>query len=351
MKVKFSFLPILLLIALALAAVKAFAQSQTERYRVMFYNVENLFDPFDDSLKLDDEFTSRGTRYWTWNRMEDKINKTYKTITAVGEWDLPMIVGFCEIENRFVVNRLIKETPLARFGYELVHRESPDARGIDVALIYRPDLFSLLEKHWFRVEFPEGNDRKTREILYVSGIVDGIDTLHVFVNHWPSKYGGELESEPGRMAAAATLRHKVDSIRVFYPNAKMLLMGDFNDEPLSTPLVEGLGACDPASEQCPSGLVNLSIPVSQAGLGSHKFQGTWSLIDQMVVTQSLYVTSHGLRVLAPGQRIFSAPFLLEPDEAYVGSKPFRTYVGFKYNGGFSDHLPVYVDLVMGASNR
>ena len=315
-----------------------------DRYRIMFYNVENLFDPFNDSLTNDDEFTSEGARYWTWRRMNDKLNNIYKVITAVGEWDPPTLVGFCEIENRFVMERLTKHTPLSKFNYKLVHRESPDGRGIDVALIYRPDQFVVEEERFFKVYYPDDSTRMTREVLYARGILDDRDTLHVFVNHWPSKYGGELATEPGRIAAARAVRSKVDSIRIFYPDARIIIMGDFNDTPNSPPLVKGLGALPPEEPLKPDGLYNLHQPYVAKGMGTLKFQGAWEVIDMIIVSKSLLNRKHGVYTNLDGGKIFQADFLVEPDEAFVGVRPFRTYIGFRYHGGYSDHFPIYMDL-------
>jgi len=317
----------------------------TPRNRVMFYNVENLFDPFNDSLTRDEEFTPEGDRHWTWDKMNRKQNGIYKIISAVGEWDPPVLVGMCEVENGFVLHRLVKQTPLLKFDYRVVHRESPDPRGIDVALLYRPNRFDLLEKHFFRVEFPGEPHRLTREILYVSGIVSGTDTLHVFLNHWPSKYGGELESEPGRYAAAYTLKQKIDSIRIFYPDARILVMGDLNDEPESDPVVKGFGACPTLRDDCPSGFTNISAILKSKGQGSYKYQGVWGFIDQIWVSGSLLNRKHGLWTSPAHASVFNADFLLEPDDAFIGVRPYRTFIGFKYHGGFSDHLPVYIDLM------
>jgi len=333
-----------LLLFLFLILNFSISYSQTLRNRVMFYNVENLFDPFNDSLTRDDEFTLEGARHWTWNKMAKKINGIFKVIMAVGEFDPPVIVGFCEVENGFVIHQLIKETPLSKFDYRMVHRESPDPRGIDVALIYRPDRFQLLEKDFFKVIFPDDSVRRTREILYAKGLMSK-DTLHVFVNHWPSKFGGELESESGRYAAAYTLKHKVDSIRVFYPDARILIMGDLNDEPESDPVVKGFGACLTDDTLCSQNFVNITAILKQKGQGSYKYQGVWGIIDQIIVSRSLLTRKHKLYTTSANTNVFNAEFLLESDDAFVGKKPFRTFQGYRYYGGFSDHLPVYIDLL------
>ena len=326
-------------------SINAFTQdsSSTKRFRAIFYNVENLFDSFDDSLTNDEEFTPVGTRHWTWDKMNKKINGIYKTIIAVGEWNPPVLVGLCEVENGLVLYRLTHETPLLKYDYSIVHRESPDPRGIDVALLFRSDLFTPQETRFFRVAFSDDPNRKTREILYVRGVLNGIDTLHVFINHWPSKYGGELESNSGRFDAANTLKQKVDSIKIFYPDARILIMGDFNDEPESTPLVDGLKVCLNNSTKCPSGLVSISAILKSKGEGSYKYKGIWGMIDQIIVSESLLDKKHRIATSPENASVFKADFLLEPDEDFIGDKPFRTFAGFKYHGGFSDHLPVYID--------
>ncbi|HCT30600.1 MAG TPA: endonuclease [Bacteroidales bacterium] len=338
---------ILLVIATQLIfSANSAAQVDTlgKSYRAMFYNVENLFDSFDDSLTNDDEFAPKGTRHWTWEKMNKKLDGIYKTIVAVGGWEPPIFVGLCEIENGYMLYRLTHETPLVKYDYGIIHRESPDPRGIDVGLLFRKDLFDLKETKFFRVNFPGEPNRRTREILYACGIVDGMDTLHIFINHWPSKFGGELESTSGRFAAASTLKQKVDSIKVFYPDARILIMGDFNDEPESAPLIDGLKVCLNDKELCSSGLVSVSAILKANGQGSYKYQGVWGMIDQIIVSESMLSLKHKLYSSPNSASVFRAKFLLEPDDTFVGDKPFRTFAGFKYHGGFSDHLPVYIDL-------
>ncbi len=341
---------LLLIFLFCLIADSLLSQGDGQRFRVMFYNVENLFDPFNDSITNDEEFTPQGVRHWTWDKMNKKLSGIYKIVMAVGEWDPPVLVGLCEVENGFVLHRLVTETPISKFEYHIIHRDSPDPRGIDVALLYRPDKFNVQETHFFKVEFPDEPNRKTREILYARGTIGEIDTLHVFVNHWPSKYGGELESEPGRFAAANTLKSKVDSIKVFYPNAHILIMGDFNDEPESEPITNRLMACQNLKSGCNSGLVNISAILKSNGQGSYKYQGVWGMIDQLIVSTSLLGKNGKIFTSPDYASVFKASFLLEKDEGFVGEKPFRTFAGYKFNGGFSDHLPVYIDLIINSEN-
>lgn len=313
--------------------------------RLMFYNVENLFDPYDDSLKADEEYLPAGMRGWTYNRMKKKQINIAKVLLAVGGWEPPEIVGFCEVENRMVLNGLVNDTPLKNFGYKIVHRESPDPRGIDVALIYRPDKFKLLTNMPIRVRFPFDTASRTRDILYVMGTVSDKDTLHIFVNHWPSKFGGAMATIPKRNYVGAMLRTKVDSLTALNPNAKIIIMGDLNDSPSDESVRKALGANMDSTSVKTGDLYNMLGGTSISwNRGTIKFQESWETIDHIIIGTSLFPDAKGLRVKKLGLTIFDAPFLLQKDDVWYGKKPFRTFYGAKYLGGFSDHLPVYIDL-------
>lgn len=313
--------------------------------RVMFYNVENLFDPFNDSLKADDEYLPTGMRGWTYSKMKRKQINTAKVILAVGGWEPPDIVGFCEVENRFVLTGLLNDTPLKNFGYKIVHYESPDPRGIDVALIYRPEKFKVLTTMPIPVRFPFDTASRTRDILYVLGIACNKDTLHVFVNHWPSKFGGSMATVPKRNYVGAFLRSKVDSLMLRNPNSKILIMGDLNESPTEECVSKSLNATMDSTNLKAGDLYNL---LGGAGIswnrGTIKFREEWETIDHLIITPTLLPQAPGLHVKKMGLTIFDAPFLLQNDDVWFGKKPFRTYYGSKYLGGFSDHLPVYIDL-------
>jgi endonuclease/exonuclease/phosphatase family metal-dependent hydrolase len=313
--------------------------------RIMFYNAENLFDTEDDTLKIDEEFLPDEIRNWSKFRYFQKQSQLSKVITAVGGWNPPELVGLCEIENRNVLNYLTRQSPLYVFGYQIIHQESPDARGIDVALLYQPKSFRPVYTEFIAVDYPL-NKRKTRDILYAQGILPNHDTLHVFVNHWPSRYGGQLESEENRIYVAELLKQKTDSILDNNPKALIVIMGDFNDEPDNTSLLKILKALPDYDSVLTKQLINLSYNLRYTkNQGSHKYQGQWTLLDQVIVSGGLLNKSRETYTTPDKLTIFSAPFLLEPDEAYLGDKPYRTYMGFKYNGGFSDHLPVFIDLL------
>lgn len=322
------------------------AQDMPERgdYRIMFYNVENLFDAKDDSLTLDDAFTPEGTTHWNFAKYKKKTNRIAQVIMAVGGWEVPELVGLCEVENRYVVEGITRYTPLARFQYKIAHFDSPDRRGIDVALLYQKDKFHPLHTEALRVPLDEIEEEPTRDILYVKGVTTTDDTLHVFVNHWPSKYGGVLETIPKRKAAAKVLRNKTDSLLKENTFAKIVIMGDFNTEAERIPLHKTLGAKLSWENAKTTGLYNLSVSWSKTvGYGSYKYDGVWSSIDQIIVSNGLLEGRGILFTSEEDAHIFKVPFLLEEDKDR-GLKPFRTHIGMRYNDGFSDHLPIYLDL-------
>lgn len=316
--------------------------------RLACYNVENLYDIYDDSLTNDDEFTPESTKRWTASRYRRKLNNIYKVMMAVGGWGgPPEVMGFGEIENRAVLQDLVTKTPLLQYGYEIVHEDSPDRRGVDVGFIYQKSKFRYLSHQAIRLVMPFDTATRTRDILYIEGVALGKDTLHLFVNHWPSRRGGQAASEPKRMFAAAVVRAKADSILSANPNAKIVLMGDFNDHADDRSLIEGLRAKTHKSELKPTDFYNFMYELGHNWkLGSHKYQGHWGTLDHLIVSAPLITeTRKGfLRAADDGAHIFAARFLLEEDKRYLGLQPFRTYAGPRFLDGFSDHLPVYIDL-------
>ncbi len=286
---------------------------------VMFWNVENLFDSFDDPLKNDNEFLPGAERHWTWKRFEAKRDGIAQTIVAVADQtgELPALVGLAEVENRLVVSQLVRKTMLEDLGYGFVHRESPDERGIDVALLYRKDFFRIVAVDSLRVP-----GFATRDILYVCLAPE---SLHVFVVHLPSKRGGGRATDERRQAALQVLGRAVDSLLRIDADSRILVMGDFNEAAIT---VAGLAAPPFAAS---STAVAASTPAPPAAApGTIKYHGRWEQIDHFFVSPSM-----------EGQmQIFAPPFLLEDDPAYLGTKPRRTYIGPRYHGGLSDHLPI-----------
>jgi predicted extracellular nuclease len=252
-------------------------------------------------------------------------------------------LGLAEVENRGVVEDLLSETPLSGMNYHILHKESKDFRGIDVALLYNPELFSPYATGFHKVVLPDTN-RTTRDMLLTSGTIKDHDTIHMIVCHWPSRYSGQLKSEPSRMAAAQKALSLIDSIRSNQPHAKVLLMGDLNDEPQDKSVSKTLGASKTPDSPTysPAERYNLSSRIT--GSGTHKHQGHWGVLDQLIVTTGFFSSNSGIRPDLSGPMVFTPDFMMESDATHTGQKPFRTFVGFKYNGGYSDHLPVYLDL-------
>lgn len=312
---------------------------------IMFYNVENLFDTWDDTLKVDEEFLPAGDKHWTYNRYNTKIKNLYKTIVAVGGWDSPALIGLCEIENRKVLNDLIYNTPLSKLEYRYEHFESPDRRGIDVALLYNKQIFKPVHAQPVPIRFPKDSAYRTRDILYVKGVfLQSGDTIHLFINHWPSRRGGQLESEPRRILVAETLREKVDSLIIDAPDQGIIVMGDFNDQPENQSLLRILKARLSTENFIIGGLYNLD-GLTDNKFGSYKYRGAWNKFDQIIVSGNLLTSDLKINVDPASFEIFHTEFLLIEDEKYLGSKPFSTYSGYRYKGGFSDHLPVKVELI------
>lgn len=311
--------------------------------RLVFYNVENLFDVYDDTTKNDDAFTPKGDNKWSERRYNHKLQKTAKTLIATGGWEAPEIIGLCEVENKFVVKELCQKTVLRDYKYEIVHHESGDKRGIDVAMIYRPDKFEVLHHEKIVVKFPEKNARPTRDILYVKGIGIKQDTLHIFINHWPSRYGGHLATDPKRMLAAKTLKAKVDSIYTSNPKANIVLTGDFNDHPEDNSIIIGLEARHDTTALKDQELFNLMYEMRHTH-GTHKFAGEWGVLDMWIISTGLIKGYGNFQITERKAQIFKAPWLLEDENVHLGKRPFRTYQGPKYIGGFSDHMPIILDL-------
>lgn len=328
----------LLLLSHSVAVCFSQDKKENDEYTFMFYNSENLFDPVNDSLTEDNEFTPGGARRWNVGRLRDKANRMAKVILAAGKWNPPVLIGLCEIENRQVLEWLVQQTPLSKYGLKIVHKDSPDSRGIDVALVYRPDLFKPLNYKAIEVTDPQNSSFKTREILQVSGILNHCDTIHVFVNHWPSRYGGLMETLRYRSLAAEVLKKSIQELFDQFPKAKIVCMGDFNDSPEDESLSKVLMGVKRDHPNNQGEMVNLSYPWMARSVQTLKNMYSWQVFDQWIVSDYFLADNNCMKFLRA--EIFEAPFLLEPDTKYGGVKPKRTFVGFKYQEGFSDHLPI-----------
>ncbi len=322
---------------------------------VMFYNLENLYDTKDDSLKKDEEFTPEGDRHWSGYRLSHKLTAISKVIINTGNWEPPALIGFCEVENRNVLEQLVNHPILKPYNYAIIHKDSPDKRGIDVAAIYRPDIFHPLSYRYFSIAEAHEPVPETREILYLCGtlgtatVPGNRDTLHLFFNHWPSRYGGLMETRPKRMKAARRLKAETITLQRTYQHPMIIISGDFNDQPHDESLLAGLRAAH-APAHHPDSLFNLSHVWQKTGKGTLKYQSQWNVFDQFIVSEALLDTSNlpgtkaGFFALPADARILNAPFLLEEDEKFAGSRLRRTYQGYRYQGGTSDHLPILLTI-------
>lgn len=309
-------------------------------YTVLSYNVENLFDTVDDPKIPDEEFLPQSEKKWTGERYQKKLDDLAKVIAGVNPSDYPEIIGLVEIENQTVLEDLVRTAALKNHPYGIIHEESPDYRGIDVALLYRKDAFKEQWHETLPVVFSEDTAFKTRDILHVVGKVRN-NTVHVFVNHWPSRIGGDDKTEPKRVLAASVLKHKVDELIAKDANVRVIIMGDMNDEPANKSLQETLGAKSPDSG---ANLVNLMMPDDQKGLGTYFFSGNWNMLDNMVVSKAML---NGKKVKVENNKgeIYRSDWMIFTNKN--GDKtPNRTYAGNKYTGGVSDHFPVYFKMIV-----
>lgn len=335
------------------------------RYRIVFYNVENLFDPTDDSLKNDDSFTPEGFNHWTYKKMMRKISNIAKVLLHIGAGEPPAVVCMAEIENLNVLKKLCNASPLRKYGYQIVHYDSPDRRGIEVAMLYQPDKIQVIHSEAIPVIFPFDPAAQNRDILYAVVVCAADteslfsqdadraigtnqphrDTLHLFVNHWTSRYGGYAATIPKRNHYASIVKRKSDSLLQANPLARIYITGDFNDYPTDESVSEILQARDP-SDTGGGKLFNLMLPFARRpNVGTHKREDFWGCLDQIIVSRALLSPDNSLHILNNEAHIPSADFLLEPDEKYGGVKVHRTYSGPRYIGGYSDHLPVYVEII------
>ena len=309
--------------------------SAQESFRVLFWNTENLFDCKDDSIKNDAEFLPEATRHWTYFRYRDKIRNLAKGIIASGIENVPDLVGLCEVENDSCLIDLVKYSPLREAGYRYVMTDSPDQRGIDVALLYQRGSFKYIQHQSIRIPHQQLKKSPTRDILHVVGRVVSGDSLDVFVVHFPSRSGGKAQSESYRLFIAEKLKQTIDSVMQVRQHPSVIVMGDFNDNPTDKSLKKVL---------CADG--NLQNLMKEKKEGTYRYRGEWEIIDQFLVSKTLLNENSRIHTSLENAQILRHPFLLLEDEKYGGYKPFRTYNGMKYQGGYSDHLPIALDIAI-----
>lgn len=327
----------------------AFAQ-QKSTYKVAviaFYNLENFYDTTDNPAVNDDEFTPSGPRNYNSTIYWNKVEKLASVIAQLGtdaSPDGPAILGVAEIENDTVLNDLIHHPLIKARNYKFVHYDSKDARGVDVALIYNPKYFTPLASKPLFVALPGGSKDAyyTRDVLWVKGNFDG-EPIHVFVNHWPSRLGGEERSAPSRAAAAAVCKAQMAKVSETEPNAKFVIMGDLNDDPTSPSVTKVLNAKGKIEDVQPGGIFNPWISLYKKGIGTLAYQDAWGLFDQIMIGYP-WLNKDQKGYFFYKQFIFNKEFLVENIGKYKGY-PMRTWDGLTYRGGYSDHFPTYLMMV------
>ena len=310
--------------------------------KIAFYNVENLFDTENDpSNPGDDEFTPAGEMKWTTERYKKKLSMLTRVIEAM---EFPEVVGLAEVENKEVLEDWVSEPTMADHDYRVAHLESNDYRGIDAGLLYRANAFKLLNIEDYIITFPDDLNYRTRDILMVKGILENKDTLTIYVNHFPSRRGGQDESESKRIYVATQLRRLIEATFASYEEARIIVMGDFNDEPFNQSIADVLGADKTASEQ-PQALFNPMWQLTDKGAGSYNYRDNWQMLDQIILSGELLDEDEDYRYLPNSAKVFKENWLLQSSGKYKGY-PDRTYAGDNYLGGYSDHLPVYIKLYL-----
>lgn len=319
-------------------------QGSASELMVAFYNVENLFDTKDQADKIDEDFTPEGKYKWNETKYKVKQENLSRVIQSMGE-NGPAILGLAEVENRAVLEDLVQMPKLASRSYRIVHEESPDMRGIDVALLYDPTAFTYESHEAYEIYFAKEPEYTSRKVLMVKGKVNK-ETIYLFVNHWPSRYGGPEVSEPRRMTVATKVREVLDQILAEEPQAHFLLMGDFNDDPFNKSLVKGLRAQASPDQLADDALFNTHYALHQAdSVGTLTYKGKWNLFDQILISPSLLQTRARLTYVPQSAGIHRPEFMQVGGDGYAKDMPRRAiYRGEFQENGFSDHFPVYVQL-------
>lgn len=327
-------------------------ETQNDTIFVAFWNLQNLFDTNDDPAIDDEEFLPGSELEWTEDRLDKKMYNLARTIRMMNNGTGPDILGVCEVENENVLAEMVNRY-LSDLSYQVAYIESPDNRGIDNGLLFKKDKFKLLSTQADTVHLSDG--WPTRLIFGVNLLINDKTALSVFVNHWPSRSGGQLESEPKRISAAQTLRKAVDRIFQSDAQANIIIIGDFNDEPLNKSVLEALSAhplkCDSLNAiiefESDNELFNLSYIAFENAEGTFKYKDDWNMLDQIIVSGNL-ITGNDLRFICGTFNIFKPDFIVTKTGQYAGT-PFPTYGGRRYLGGYSDHFPVSAKFLINRS--
>ncbi len=325
-----------------------FTSPESKEHKVVFWNVENLFDTLDTPMVNDVEFTPEGPKQWNTYKYNKKMENIEKVLFDISrqDRDFPAIIGVSEVENRNVLIDIASLEKLAPANYKVVHYDSPELRGVDVAFLYRPDVFNLKGSEAITAKIPSRPDFKTRDILTMWGDIEG-EPFFFIVVHWSSRSGGQASSEYLRLAAGNQMREIIDSVLLENPATKVVTMGDFNDDPKDKSISQALGAKGDIKDLEDGDLFNPYFDLHKAGYGSLAYRDGWNLFDNIIVSENLAQAEEGeLKLLKQGRyygAIFSRPYMLQK-EGNFKNYPLRTYVGNNFQGGFSDHLPVYIKI-------
>lgn len=332
------------ILSLLISIGTTFAQ-KLEVYATAFYNVENLWDTQDDpSNEGDNDYLPDGKYHWTADKYQKKLNNIAVVLSQISREycpNGPALIGLAEVENRKVLEDLIQTEPLRSIGYQIIHFESPDHRGIDVAALYNPRIFKFESARTYAYHNPKEPDLHTRDQLLVNGKLGGED-FHFIVGHWPSRYGGSKSSHQREFAASIT-KHIVDSLYQANPESKIIICGDLNDDPFNKSVRKVLGAKQKINKVKRHGLYNATWKLLDDGIGTLCYQGKWNLFDQQIISGTL-LNEHKHTLSFWKSEVFNRPFLIQQEGKYKGY-PFRTFSGNRFIGGYADHLPTITYLV------
>jgi len=324
---------------------------QNDKYMIRtigFYNVENLFDTIDDPEKIDEAYTPSGKNHYSHHDYVQKIKNTAKVISEIGSEKNrgPVVLGLAEIENFNVLHDLIQTDALKSKQYQIIHHDSPDRRGIDVALLYQTRIFSPLENKVIELRLwnEKGERIYTRDILYIQGILDD-EKIHILVNHWPSRRGGKSRSDPKRMKAAYLIKQHTDQIFMEDPAAKIFILGDFNDDPMDKSIQMGLLLESEIEKQFDTGFINPMKRMHKRGMNTLAYRDGLNLFDQIILSHSLSkIDQQTTEYTFYRAGIYNPSYLISKHGKYKGY-PLRSFENNRYSGGYSDHFPVYIQLI------
>ena len=337
------------LLFLTLTAVNASAQDEKQAYKITcvgFYNLENLFDYWDDTLIHDEEYMPDGAKGWDSTKYASKLHNMSKVISEIGTQYTPdgaAVLGVCEVENRGVLEDLVAMPKIKDRDYQIVHFNSPDRRGIDVGLLYQEKYFKFKHANKYPLNFTDDNGkvRHTRDQLVVTGEMDGED-VSIIVCHWPSRWGGQKASEPRRVEAAKVSRVIIDSLIKAEPNAKIILMGDLNDDPVNVSLTDYIRAKGKKGKLKNGDLFNTMWDHYKKGNGTLAYRGAWNLFDQIIISQP-FLSDDASSYVFHQSAVYRKEYMIQQEGAYKGY-PLRTHAGGKWTNGYSDHFPSYIIL-------